>query len=514
MGKIFTGISLFFLFVFSSQIGRAQNPDWTDYNKRAEQYPEKIYLTGFISEPVSKSDQPQDVLRKLSDMARTQLIQSIKVNIRSTATLNLENLNTRSLEQFKQASTSFSEATLAGLKTETWYDKKKKEAFAFAFAKKSEIVNTCRSDYGNKSVIVKIKIENAEQLAATGDIENAHKMYLGCFVLLREMEQDVSMIVALEKVAAGKELPGYEMSILKAVAGLRKKPGLTLDDICFLMADGLNQQLQDAGIKVALKMGSFTFQDTRMGSCFSKRISATMEQKLIREEYAFVIEDAAQSADKGNEEYYLVNGTYWEVGDNLKIIANILSVNYGKKIASVEELLPKSWISDNDLSYLPDNAASALTLQKSLSRDEIKNTGIIPEVWTSKGADNPLFSGGDTMLLFIRVNKPCYVRFIYYLADGSKTLLLDNLYIGEDKVGKPYQIPKMFVCDSPYGSEIIQLIAQTEPFLHLNIQQSNGYDYITDDVGKVLANVRGMKKLNDLQSVAEVRLDITTIPLK
>jgi len=42
----------------------------------------------------------------------------------------------------------------------------------------------------------------------------------------------------------------------------------------------------------------------------------------------------------------------------------------------------------------------------------------------------------------------------------------------------------------------------------------NGYKMILDDVGSILANVRGMKAISQAEFIAEKRLDLTTLPGK
>ena len=115
------------------------------------------------------------------------------------------------------------------------------------------------------------------------------------------------------------------------------------------------------------------------------------------------------------------------------------------------------------------------------------------------------------MSICMKANRPCFVRLIYYLADGQKTLLSDNYEVKADQVGKVFQYPDLFVCDAPFGAETIQVLSQTEPFKPLNTRLENGYKMIVDDVKGIIANTRGMKSLNSQLQQAEMRLDLTTV---
>jgi len=491
----------------------SQAPDWTDPVQRRSLYPESQYLTGFSSEIVKKTADPNELRRRHLGFAKTQLIETISVSIRSSATLNLENFNTKTLEQFKQASVSTSEAQLSGLKTETWYDIKKKSVYAFAYIRISDLIRSCKADLAEKRALLKQKYDAANNYSTSGDLELALKTYYQCFPFIREMENDAAMLVAIGKEPMEEQAENYELKINQAINNLRKERILTLDDVCLFIAEGLVQQIPGTDKAVGIQMGSFTYQDTRIGSEFSSRLSAGIGQKLIRQGMDLKsLEIQPSGNEKIDSNGTMVSGTYWEEGDHIKIIANLKSLKTNSFIAGTEEFQTKKWFTDNSITYLPANFQQALLRQKQFSENEIKSGGLVAEVWTNMGKDNPIFSKGDTMQLYIRVSQPCYIRMIYYFSDGSKSLLLDSRYIGDEQAGKPVLLPDLFVCDSPFGAETIQMVAQSSPFKPLTIKMENGYRMIVDDMNTILANVRGMKAVGSVQLMAEKRLDLTTIP--
>jgi hypothetical protein len=106
---------------------------------------------------------------------------------------------------------------------------------------------------------------------------------------------------------------------------------------------------------------------------------------------------------------------------------------------------------------------------------------------------------------------PCYVRLIYHLASKQRALLVNNYYIDESKVNLVYQIPQEFEIAAPYGVEVIQASVQTEEFEPIRTQNRDGYDILEDDLGKVLAQTRGLKKTKPGLLKAETRLTVTTM---
>jgi len=493
--------------------GLTQNPDWTDPEQRKTHYPETQFLTGFSSEVLRKAENTDELRQKHLGFAKTQLVESISVSIKSSATLNLENLNSKNFEQFKQASVSFAEAKFTGLKTETWYDEKKKIIPAFVYVRIAELVKACKADLTEKSFLLKKKIDAADVYATSGNLEQALKSYYLCFPLIREIENDEAMLVAIGKEPMPELTEDYELKINQAIGNLRKDRIRSLDDACLFMSDGIRQQINGVDLEGGLRLGSFTYQNTRMGSDFSSRISICLEQKLIRQGFDLITQSDPKNESAGKDSSgYVFSGTYWEEGENIKIIGNLLSLKTNRTLAGVEEFLPKKWCTDNSVKYLVDNFDQALTRQKQFAENEITNGGLIAELWTNRGKDNPIFMRGDTMRVNVRVNQPCYIRLIYYFSDGTKTLLLDSRYIGEDKTDKTILLPDIFVCDAPFGSETIQMIAQSVPFKPMTVKIENGYKMILDDVGSILANVRGMKAVGQVDFIAEKRLDLTTLP--
>ncbi|MCK4406493.1 MAG: hypothetical protein KAV44_02330, partial [Bacteroidales bacterium] len=144
-------------------------------------------------------------------------------------------------------------------------------------------------------------------------------------------------------------------------------------------------------------------------------------------------------------------------------------------------------------------------------KNEITNGGMLLDVWTNKGNESPIFEENDTLEFYIRANHECYVRIINYFADGTKVLLVDNLYIGSDKVNKVIKLPKMFYCAPPFGTEVLQANAQTEPFNPLITEEKCDYRFIKGDLNNILQNTRGFKPIKNEDLRAEKRIIVTTM---
>ncbi len=512
--------ALFVLFVLVYSLTTfAQAPQWIKYQNRYAFYPEKTYLSGFSSEINYTNQDVTDLLEKCKDNAKKTLIESVKVSIKSLTISGTENLNTgtnaETYEYIKHSSVSYSNIDVAGLKSETYYDKRKKTAYAFTYVKKTDLIN-----YYKQKVISKLQELNqtynfVEEAKAAGQSQKALQKLLECLPKFREVEEGQSILAALgivdENSLKTKTTLALKTKVDKSIDQLQNSVKTNISDLTYFIANGL--KMQKPGLRGTISLSSFNYQDTKIGSPFSKRLYQELEQKLINTAQFNVLN---QNLFAGNIELnsydYIITGTYWEENDYLKVIVVLRNYKTGKAEASIESKLKKEFCTSNSISFLPENFIIANTKNKTFTENEIVGGDLKLEVWTNNGRDNLLYSENDTLRLYIRTNKECYVRFVYYLADGSSVLLLDDFYVGIDKVNKVYQLPDEFICAEPFGAEMLQVNAQTEKFEPLVTKQQHGYNFITEDLGEIIKKNRGFKKLDDKILRAETRLVITTMP--
>ncbi len=507
---------LVILFLLLNSINlHAQQPRWIDPQWRNVSYPDGKYLVGFASEKGKSKTVEIELLKKLESYAKSQLGESVKVSINSLSELNTTETNGKVQEYFKKNCTSASNIEIAGLKTETYFDEKEKTAYAIAYVKKDEVYNLYKNKIDEKIKTIAQKISSSEKYLTANDNQNALKNYFECYPVFRVVEEAQGIYLALKNKLSDdadlriKEISDYKIKVDNEIKSLQKNTNITLEDACYFLAYGFN--LQTGKLNESVRLTNFTYKDTKMGSEYSRKLSSVLEQKLISTGGYNITTEAIMpgSTETGNK--YMITGTYWDEGENIKIIA-IMRNAESKAIASAEAYIPQTWFKSNTISFLPENFKDAYSNMKAFSKDEVKGGDLIVEVWTNKGNENLIYTAGDKMKLFVRANKECYLRFIYYLADGSKALLLDNYYISSDKVNIVYELPYEFECSEPFGIETLQLNAQTDQFQSLSVKKQDGYDFIQDNLADVLVKTRGMKRVdNKVNMKAEKRVIITTM---
>jgi len=493
------------LFHVHSLFSQNQVPAWVSAEKRQAEFPDGKYLTGFDSQVIRKTDNLQEVQKNLLENAKIYLVQSIRTIISASATINTENRNSSTQEIFKQSSSSFSQADLSGLKVNEFYDRKKKEAYAFVHLNIQDFILAEQNTLNAESIVLEKKIEAARQYFNSGNRPLALKTYLECFPILREMESRMAVILTLGNPEVSIPYSALSDSVSRAIASLRTGPRNTIEDLCLFISDGLKQQIPE-NFTETIRMGSFTYMDSHIGSCFSTRLSASLQPGLIENGFGLYYPD---QTSKDHRHPWALNGTYWPDGANLKVIVSLSNEKSGKTIASVEDFLPLKWLTEREIEYIPQNHQSIEALEKELSKDEIVKPGLMVSLWTNKG-DNPVYRSGETMKVFAQVDRPCFIRLIYYTADGQHWLLDDSQFLDEEKVNKPVLLGE-FECTPPFGAEILQLVAQTVEFARLNTQKSGRDEIILDDDRTTIQITRGMQKKQPDIQIAEKRTNITTV---
>ncbi|MBU2649851.1 MAG: DUF4384 domain-containing protein, partial [Bacteroidetes bacterium] len=349
----------------------------------------------------------------------------------------------------------------------------------------------------------------AEQYTRQNNESKAMQEYFSCMPLLRESEEAMAMIILLSASQINsEEIYSYNRKVKTAIEEIYRSEQLDLEEVCRFMVDGLKSQTGKFSSPVLLS--NFTFEDTRMGSPFSRRLKNELEQELIRSGNYPIVSEMEFSGNH-KDINYILTGTYWEDGTRLRILAILRESSSGKPLASIDGYLPVKWLQEQNLSWKPENFTEAQESRMAFTKDEITEGGLKLDVWTNKGDDSPVFVEGDTLKFYLRVNHPCNVRIINHFADGSKVLLYDNYPVSSSLVNKVIELPKEFICSSPFGVEILQVNAQSREFPPLKTESRYGYDFITDELNVILAKTRGFKPVTNEDLRAENRIVVTTM---
>ena len=487
-------------------------PDWVKNQGKSIRFPESLYLTGFGMAKLTKDVDRQSAASIAAGYARANLVQRVRVSIQSTITAATEETEKKLSQYFSSTTQSTSALDIEGLGGQEYFDEDAGTFYSFVFVERGQLAATYSKRIGDTRAHIQQRIASAKKYEESGERSKALEECLQCYPLARVQEESRSILAIvrpllhdamLEKNISQDEITSAD--VRAAVDRLIQKPLTSLVDLSWYIAHCLKIQVQRDTFRVVV--APLTYQDTKMGSSFARFFRQGLEASIVNVAHWEVI-----SPDAAEKEAYLISGTYWEQKDGIKFILSLRSLVTGRTIASVEKTVSAALVESSGLELKPQNFAEAMSAQKQFSQNEIVGGGLNVEVWTQKGKDNVIFTKGEKMQLFVRANMPCYLRLVYHLVSGERTLLLENRYIDESKVNMAVEIPDEFECDAPFGAEFLTVFASTAKFDSLPTVRVGDYDVVKEDLKKFLVSTRGMKKGMKNVLKAEQRIVITNMP--
>ena len=276
---------------------------------------------------------------------------------------------------------------------------------------------------------------------------------------------------------------------------------------------------KDAGpLKGYVTVRPFTLMDTQIGSDFSRFFKTLLESRIGRLAHweLVSIDDLATGStqSKGPHAEYEVTGNYWEEGRVMHFFARLKDRQTGGYIAQADALVSSAEVKKKNIPWKPGNFERVVADTRKLGKSEPESSDLKLELLTNKGAENLIFTEGDTLKTFVRVNKPCTVRVFYYATDGTRFLLTgpDDRKIDDSQVNKPVQIDISSI-SAPFGADIVQAFATTGKFESVRTKQvDGGYYVLENNIESAMLATRGIKKLSGDIPPVERRVVVTTVP--
>ena len=522
---------LFFLvspFLITIQAGK--QPDWVVNYGQSDKYDEQVYLTGF-GEALGISRESKEIAQ---ENARADLSQKVLVKIDSTVSNYQLEDGEETLQQFSTVTQSSSELQVMGLETLTYVRDSRKNpmSFALVYIERKKLAKLYQAEKKRLTSQILQLITLAEN--QDNPKYTSVQYYYQTWPLLDKLAEVQTILLSVSGTRIFSDLASQDLvdqplilnkrQINRRIQQLSLHSIDNLDDVAGAIQFQLYQQFDLQHQQLLVQ--PFFYQDTRLSSRFARYFKQLLEGKLEnsiqphREFQAKSVnyeKDMAVSADAD----YIITGSYWEKEDNIQILAFCRSVQTGEIRASANVDFKRGMLKSS-LNLKPDNFEKIMSQQLAFEQEVIDSGQLKLEVWTDRGKNALLYSQGELMKIYLRTNRPCYVRLLYILANGQKTLLVDNLQINLESVNRPLLVNDLleidFECTSPFGAEMIIGVARNYPFGTIETTERDGYIFIDTDNPKHLANItRGTKgfkrrKRND-ESIqqTETKLILTTV---
>ena len=503
-----------------------KKPDWVVNYGQATEFPADRYLTGFGS--AAGIDQLSQQVAQ--DNARADLSRQVVVKISNNISNQQQETETDLVQQFSSVTHSTSSLQVMGLKSEVYLDDHRKHptAYALTYIRRTDLVRLYQQEKERvqKEIgqLIRLAESNLEQK------ELALQYYFQTLPLFEKLTESRTVLLSvgasslLDRQEQDDVLPSKN-EIWDRIRQLALFEIKHLEDVAGAIQFQFNQQFQAP--KAGLMVIPFYYQDTKLCSQFARYLKQTLESKLsqsVPPTGQFQARSVSFSRDlaAASGADYIITGSYWEETDRLRVLAQCRELKSGTVVASTSvefasDLLPAA------MQLKPENFQSAMAQQMAFAQQIIDSDQFQLEVWTDRGQDALLYGQGELMKIYLRSNRPCYVRLIYILADGQKTLLLDNLPINAESVNRSLSVNELkdldFECAAPFGAEMLVAVGRTDQFDPLKTVEKDGYYFLPvsqpEEVAYLSRDVRGFKRRQrDDASIqqTESKLMITTVP--
>jgi hypothetical protein len=526
------------ILIFSALSSGAKVPDWVKNFDSSEKYPVKIYMTGFgiatgeISEATGVAQ----------ESARGEVSRTIVVNINSL----ISSIREEKKEQYLQELSSISQSSsslqgIMGLNVDKFVegDENNSTVYAVAYVNRADLKNIYSQERRDLIQQINEIITDAQAYESKSEIMDAVSKYLSLYPLYERLKESEMVLLVVkesrsidtafneldaETQGANKITLMSQTEITNKIDRLLSESLGSLDDVARAVVMRLSKQITMPTGKVLVV--PLIYQDTKMGSSFARHFRAELENQIVQLANWKVAEQVQSFSPKSSQimrdlakesgAELILSGTYWERGNEVKLMVNIREINSGKVLAGTEITFDPQILPEN-VNLKPENFESAMVAQGAFGQGEIVSGQLQVESWTNKGNENLIYTAGETMKVFVRVNREAHVRFLYILADGRWTLLYDDLYIDQSKVNRAVEIPAEFECAPPFGAEMLVVIARTEKFEPLETVKEDDYDFVNKEpvvpqatarsLASKVRNEKGMKPKKQSQ-IATLNLSL------
>jgi hypothetical protein len=514
-----------------------------DKTSDLQAYPSSEYLVGVSEGP--------GTVETLIDRAEAQLSKKIFDKVRYVINENEENwlAYNRVREHYGTVIQSAVRSKLKGI--QEYYPPTAPDTYFIVYIKRDELKRIYADEAADLRQEINDILHKAQVIENAGDLSDAAKVYLSTYRLYETLKEAELIQLGAEYItpqgafakltdaAAGIAKSGLMMShgeVIVKVAKIAPQTIIDINDVARVTAYQFQQQSSDWGVKI--KTEELTYDGFNVVSPSSIFFLQVLTDKLGWHRSTPMrgfqpLREKREVQLPGVPLQFF--GAYWEDGDKITLRTTLRNIITGEFRASAVVQFNENQRRDKDTLLKPNNLeqfdqdwelfnpTEGTLIEEEPRIDEAPQTvetspeeslvspkvfasdGLIIEIATDRGTGPVVYTEGEIMTVFARANQEAYIRLIYILADGKRTLLLENYHIDSEMINQSLEIGK-FTCTPPFGVEQLHVYAKPEPFPDLapgETYEEDGYVYLTP--------TRGFQPFKP-QPEGSAHISITTLP--
>ena len=210
-----TILTTLFFWAMTAIAAFAQTPPaWYDHEVRKVNYPTKRFFKGYAEGMPAANENIATAMQRLKDAARVEALATIRVLVQSQTTSNVisQNLQTmgetfrQSTSELKTATTTSVDMEIPGLLIEEYRDPETGMLAAFAYVKKSTLIQQLLKQIAISLTKVEMSLDQIDQLVATGQKLEARTAAEKAMPLFAEVDDAQQLLVVVDTEATEESL--------------------------------------------------------------------------------------------------------------------------------------------------------------------------------------------------------------------------------------------------------------------------------------------------------------------
>lgn len=211
----------------------AQAPDWYNAASRKMRYPSETYYTGYVEGMQQEGESLDDAMLRLKDAARAELASTIRTTVEQT-------IDNRTQSDLLQSSSDFNEQIqetfindvrisssirdIPGLQIDAYLNPSNKNIAAFAYVKRTTLVNSLIKRIAILSGKAENDLEQAVELTQTGQKKQALAVAERGLQHLLQVEEAQNLLLVVDETADEETLQtGQTRSLYRQLAAVKEQ---------------------------------------------------------------------------------------------------------------------------------------------------------------------------------------------------------------------------------------------------------------------------------------------------
>ena len=208
-------VKAIFLSLFLSTVSFAlhgqMKPGWTWEPEREENYPQKLFFTGYIEGNIRAGETEEDAKKRLLKDAQGLLSEKIRVTIKSQTSSQTVSTTTNQTERLDASFASnvqtATDVEIAGIRSEPpYYDKATGIVYAFVYVNRYELTGYHKGNLAMNLAQVESLLLTAQDLETVGEKAKARQQCEAAKPLLAKIRATQDLLMAIDVNSAPADL--------------------------------------------------------------------------------------------------------------------------------------------------------------------------------------------------------------------------------------------------------------------------------------------------------------------